>query len=33
MNEYIKNDKRELIFEFSVKSVIETETPQKMLHT
>jgi len=33
MNEYIKNDKRELIFEFLVKSFIETETPPKMLHT
>ena len=31
MNEYIKNDKRELryvIFDFWVKLVIETETPK-----
>ena len=29
MNEYIKIDKREMIFDFFVKSVIETERPPK----
>jgi len=33
MNEYIKNDERELIFDFWVKLVIETETSPKKLLT